>query len=425
MEQSRQLFKEAKSLFCGGVNSPVRAFKAVNGTPVFFKEGKGAYLYSEDGKAYIDYVLSWGPLLFGHAHKDVVQAIIESAEKGTTFGAPSQREIQLGRLIQHFFPSCQKIRFVNSGTEATMSALRLARGATRRKKIVKFNGSYHGHSDSLLIQSGSGGLTFGIPDSLGVLPEAAMHTLTVDFNDFKGLEQAFTEHGEEIAAIIVEPVCGNMGVVLPVPGFLPFLRELCDRHGSLLIFDEVITGFRVHPGGAQALYGVVPDLTCLGKVIGGGLPCGAYGGRKELMDLLAPEGPVYQAGTLSGNPVVMAAGTAMLARLKNHPDQFEHAAAMTHKLVAGIQEILREQKLQYQVNSVGTIFTLFFTRQSVRNLKDVKTSDTQAYGQFFHRMLQKGIYLAPSAFEANFISSEHGEHEIALTLQAIKEALHA
>jgi glutamate-1-semialdehyde 2,1-aminomutase len=422
-KQSQSCFEQAKQVLVGGVNSPVRAFKAVQGSPLFIKEAKGAYLYCEDGHTYIDYVLAWGPLLFGHAQPDMIQAISEAAVRGTSYGAPNHQETELALLIREFFPSCERLRFVNSGTEATMSAIRLARGATQRKKILKFNGAYHGHVDSLLVQAGSGGLTLGIPDSQGVIPEIAAFTLTAEFNDLEALERAFQEHHRDLAAVIIEPVCGNMGVVAPQPGFLSKLRELCSIHGTLLIFDEVMTGFRVHPGGAQALYHIKPDLTCLAKVIGGGLPCGAYGGRADLMALVAPEGPVYQAGTLSGNPLVMAAGLAMLKRLKQNPHEFTQAAQMTAQLAEGIREILRNKNLPYQVNQVGTLFTLFFTDRPVHNLQDAKRAHVEKFRHFFHGLLEKGIYLAPSQFESNFMSSAHTSTDIAYTLQVIEETL--
>lgn len=421
-EKSEALFEEAKSVFVGGVNSPVRAFRAVGGTPIFFKRGKGAYLFSEDGRQYIDYVLSWGPLLLGHAYPAVVQAIGEAASEGISFGAPHQRELELAKLIREFFPSCEKIRFVNSGTEATMSAIRLARGATGRKKILKFNGCYHGHSDGLLVKAGSGGLTFGVPDSCGVLPEIASSTLSIEYNDIQQLEQVFELHKEDLAAVILEPVVGNMGVVAADPVFLQRLRELCSDFKVILIFDEVMTGFRVHLGGAQALYGITPDLTCLAKVIGGGLPCGAYGGRSELMDLAAPSGPVYQAGTMSGNPVVMAAGIAMLTTLKESPILFQNAVSNTQELTKGIQAIAKQKGFPLQVNAVGTMFTVFFAREEVKNLKGAMASDIGRFKQVYHKLLQKGIYTAPSQFEANFVSAAHTHEDVEKTLEAYLDA---
>jgi glutamate-1-semialdehyde 2,1-aminomutase len=421
--KSEELFQRAQRVLIGGVNSPVRSFKSIGGTPVFIKEGKGAYLFSEDGERLIDYVLSWGPLLFGHAHPVILEAIQTALKNGTSFGAPCEQEIELVDLIQYFFPSCEKIRLVNSGTEATMSAIRLARGYTGRKKILKFNGCYHGHVDSLLVQAGSGGLTFGQPNSAGVLEEVTQHTLLCEFNDIESVKKAFIEHGEDLAGIIVEPIVGNMGVVLPHSSFLIELRQLCDAFQSVLIFDEVMTGFRVSPGGAQSLYHITPDITCLGKVIGGGLPCAAFGGKAEILDQLSPLGPVYQAGTLSGNPLCVAAGIAMLQLLKDQPQHFIHAEAMTINLTQGMRAILKEQSLPYQINQIGSLFTLFFTSQPITNLIDVKTSNVKNFSRFFHAMLQRGVYFAPSQFEANFLSSAHTQQDIDLTLEAFKDTI--
>lgn len=422
--QSSKLFTQAKQIFAGGVNSPVRAFKGVGGEPIFFKKGQGAHLFSVDGKQYIDYVLSWGPLLLGHAPKAVVDAISKAAACGTTFGAPHEREIELARLIQHFLPSCEMIRFVNSGTEATMSAIRLARGATGRKRILKFNGNYHGHSDPMLVQAGSGGLTLGIPDSQGVLAETASATSSIEFNNLETLQAFFCKHGPELAGVIVEPVSGNMGVVPGQADFLRLLRDLCSASGALLIFDEVMTGFRVHLGGAQSLYGITPDITCLGKVIGGGLPCGAYAGRSDLMRLIAPEGPIYQAGTLSGNPVVMAAGIATLGLLKDDPSLFERARGATARLAEGIRTIAKRHQYPIQVNAVGTMFTLFCCENEVRCLQDALKCDTKRFSRLYHELLNHGIYCAPSQFEANFLSCEHGDEEIQITLHAFEQAIH-
>ncbi len=423
MKTSHELFKEAEQIFVGGVNSPVRSFSAVGGNPYFIKKGEGPYITTEEHKIFIDYVLSWGALLFGHANPAIVKAVQKVAAEGTSFGAPCKYELELAQLIRYFFPSCEKIRLVSSGTESTMSAIRLARGYTGRRKIIKFNGCYHGHIDALLVQAGSGSLTFGHPDSKGVLAETASQTLLCDYNDLEGVKKLFQDYEGDIAAVILEPVVGNMGTVLPDKNFLKGLETLCKERGALLIFDEVMTGFRVTPKGVQGLYDIKPDLTCLAKVMGGGLPCAAFGGRKEVMDYLAPLGPVYHAGTLSGNPVATTAGIEMLKLLKEHPEKYLHAEKMTSKLCEGIRSILRRKGLNYQINSIGTMFTLFFTEKPVHNLKDAKTSDTAKYGRFFQKLLNQGIYFAPSQFEANFMSSEHTEEMIEKTLQAIEEAL--
>lgn len=419
--KSEQLFKEAKTVLVGGVNSPVRSFKAVDGTPLFINHAKGSRIYTEDGDEFIDYVLSWGPFLFGHAHPFVLDAIQKALPSGTSFGAPCAKEIELAKLIQHFFPSCEKIRFVNSGTEATMSAIRLARGFTKRKKVLKFTGCYHGHVDSLLVKAGSGGLTLGKPDSEGVLTELTEQTLLCEYNDLEAVKEIFKQHGSDLAAVILEPIVGNMGVVIPKDEFIHGLRELTEKSGTLLIFDEVMTGFRTTPGGAQRYFKIKPDLTCLGKVIGGGLPCAAFGGRADIMDHLAPLGSVYQAGTLSGNPICMAAGIAMLTLLKDKPESFDHAEKMTKKLANGLKEILSEASIPHQVNQLGTMFTLFFTGQPVHNLIDAQTSDTQKFREFFNHMLSKGIYFAPSQFESNFLSSAHTEEDINKTLKTVEQ----
>lgn len=419
--KSEQLFQEAKKVFVGGVNSPVRSFKAVDGSPLFFKHAKGSRIYSEDGDEFIDYVLSWGPFLFGHSHPFIVEAIQKAIPDGTSFGAPCAKEIELAKLIQHFFPSCEKIRFVSSGTEATMSAIRLARGFTGRKKIVKFSGCYHGHADGLLVKAGSGGLTFGIPDSAGVLPELTEYTLLCDYNDVEALKALFKEHKSDIAAVILEPVAGNMGVVIPKDEFILGLRDLCKQSGALLIFDEVMTGFRITPGGAQKYFDIKPDLTCLGKVIGGGLPCAAFGGRADIMDHLAPLGGVYHAGTLSGNPICMTAGIAVLTLLKNQPEAFSHAERMTKKLADGLRQVFAGSSIPHQINQLGTMFTLFFTDKPVHSLKDAQTADTEKFRQYYGNMLNQGIYLAPSQFEANFLSSAHTEEDIQKTLEAAEQ----
>lgn len=423
MHKSQELFKSAQKVLVGGVNSPARSFKGMGTPPLFIKRGLGCYLYSEDGDAFIDYVLSWGPMLFGHANSVILDAIKAALENGTSFGAPCKGEIEIAELIRHFFPVCEKVRLVNSGTEATMSAIRLTRGFTGKRKIIKFNGCYHGHVDSLLIQAGSGGLTHGHPDSGGVLPEFVEQTLLCDFNDIDTVDRAFKEYPEDIAAIIVEPVPGNMGVILPHDSFLNALQQLCKGHQTLLIFDEVMSGFRVHPGGAQALFKIKPDLTCLGKVIGGGLPCAAFGGRAEIMDCLSPLGPVYQAGTLSGNPLAVAAGIACLKHLKEHPELFVHAVNMQKRLVSGFQSILEKHGCPFQINSLGTMFTLFFTNQPVNNLAEVKTANLTQFKRYFNGMLKRGTYLAPSQFESNFLSSAHQEKEIDQTIAAFESVL--
>lgn len=421
--KSQQLFSAAQQLFPGGVNSPVRAFRAVGGQPLFIDHGQGAYLYDADGNRFVDYVLSWGPLILGHAHPAVVAAITETALLGTSFGAPSELEIKLGRLIQAFMPNLEMLRFVNSGTEATMTALRLARAFTGRSKIVKFEGCYHGHADMLLVKAGSGVATLGLPDSPGVPAASAGDTLVVSFNDIPALEMLFNQKGHEIAAVIVEPVAGNMGVVPPEPGFLESLRRLTTECGALLIFDEVMTGFRVHLGGAQALYGIQPDLTTLGKVIGGGLPVGAYGGRKDIMQMVAPSGPMYQAGTLSGNPLTMAAGIATLEELRN-PEIWNNIAHTTTRLGNEVCAAAKDAGIKVVVQQVGTMFTTFFTDLPVKDWSSAKLADTSKYAEFFRLMLEEGVYLAPSQFEAGFLSSVHGNIEIEKSINAIKIAFH-
>ncbi len=415
--QSIELFKQAQDLLPGGVDSPVRAFRAVGGQPLFIERGSGAYLYDVDGNRYIDYVLSWGPLILGHAHPLVVQAIQSTAEKGASFGAPSPLEIELARLVMEFMPGLEMLRFVNSGTEATMSALRLARAYTGRNKIIKFEGCYHGHADLLLVQAGSGVATLGLPDSPGVPPATVQDTLVARYNDLDSVEAVFERHPSGIAAVIVEPVAGNMGVVPPQPGFLEGLRTLTRSQGALLIFDEVMTGFRVHPGGAQAYYGIQPDLTTLGKVIGGGLPVGAYGGRKEILQMVAPAGPVYQAGTLSGNPLVMSAGIATL-KLLREAELWERMSAGAARLSKTLCELAVAAGLPWSGHQAGTMFSGFFTREVVRDWPTAKTSDTGLYGRYFQGMLERGVYLAPSQFEAAFISTEHHESVIESTLEA-------
>jgi glutamate-1-semialdehyde 2,1-aminomutase len=422
IEGSIELFRKAQDVLPGGVDSPVRAFRAVGGQPLFIARGQGPYLYDVDANRYVDYVLSWGPLILGHAHPNVVSAIKDAAEKGTSFGAPSPLEIELALLIQEFMPNIEMLRFVNSGTEATMTALRLARAYTQRDKIIKFEGCYHGHADLLLVKAGSGVATLGLPDSPGVPPATVQDTLAASYNDLESVKQLFEAYPEQIAAVIVEPVAGNMGVIPPLDGFLPGLREITRQQGALLIFDEVMTGFRVHPGGAQALYQVNPDLTTLGKVIGGGLPVGAYGGRKDVMAMIAPSGPVYQAGTLSGNPLAMAAGIATLETLQT-PGLWEQMEAAVERLSAGIGEAAASAGIPIWQTRAGTMFATFFTEKPVRDWPSAKTSDTARFGRYFSAMLERNVYLAPSQFEASFMSAAHDEAAISATLEAARAAI--
>jgi len=412
------LFAEASRYIPGGVNSPVRAFRGVGGEPIFIERASGPYVFGHDGKRYIDYVASWGPMILGHAHPDVVRAVQERAALGLSFGAPTEIETRIAKKICELMPSIELVRMVSSGTEATMSAIRLARGYTGRDRIVKFEGCYHGHSDSLLVKAGSGALTLGVPTSPGVPKELAAHTVTLTFNDIEQVQQLFATHGQEIACVIVEPIAGNMNCVPPVPGFLETLRSLCDQYGTVLIFDEVMTGFRVSRGGAQELFGIRPDLTTLGKIIGGGLPVGAFGGKREIMERIAPLGPVYQAGTLSGNPVAMAAGLATLEAL-SEPGFHARLEEKTNRLVEGLLAAARSAGVPLTINHVCGMFGLFFTDKApVRYFRDVVACDTARFSKFFHGMLAEGIYLAPSAFEAGFVSQAHTEVEIDATIAA-------
>ena len=420
--RSGALFSEAQQVIPGGVNSPVRAFKGVGGKPVFFQSALGAYVKDVDGNELIDYVGSWGPMILGHNHPDVVAAVREQALKGLSFGAPTALETELALKVRQLFPSMELLRMVNSGTEATMSAIRLARGFTGRDRIVKFEGCYHGHSDSLLVKAGSGALTLGVPSSPGVPEALAENTITLTFNDLDSVEETFREVGSDIACIIVEPVAGNMNCIPPVPGFLQGLRRICDEHGALLIFDEVMTGFRVALGGAQAYYDIKPDLTTLGKIIGGGLPVGAFGGRRDVMKHLAPLGPVYQAGTLSGNPLAMAAGLATLNNIVQ-PGFHDDLTDKAEQLLKGIRHQADLAGIPLQTVQVGAMFGLFFTEQeTVERFDQVIACDSELYGRFFHAMLDEGVYLAPSAFEAGFISAAHGDQEIEQTVAAAGRA---
>ncbi len=417
MSRSEDLFSEAQRYIPGGVNSPVRAFRGVGGTPIFFKRGEGAYLYDEDDRRYIDYVGSWGPMIAGHAHPAVVRAVQEAAANGLSFGAPTALETAMARKIRELVPSMELVRMCNSGTEATMSAIRLARGFTSRNTIIKFEGCYHGHSDSLLVKAGSGALTLGVPTSPGVPAALAAYTLTLPYNNLLQVREVFSKIGEEIAGIIVEPVAGNMNCIPPAPGFLAGLRQLCDRYGSVLIFDEVMTGFRVAPGGAQELYNVKPDLTTLGKIIGGGMPVGAFGGKRAIMEKLAPLGPIYQAGTLSGNPVAMAAGLATL-ELISAPGFHDGLAAKTQRLCDELVTAAREAGVLLTANYVGGMFGIFFTEEQVTTYEQAVACDIERFKVFFHAMLAEGVYLAPSAFEAGFLSSAHTDEDIEATISA-------
>ncbi|GLR64068.1 glutamate-1-semialdehyde 2,1-aminomutase [Marinospirillum insulare] len=422
MTRSADLFKRAQEFIPGGVNSPVRAFKGVGGTPLFIKKAEGAYLVDEDDQRYIDYIGSWGPMITGHADKDILDVVRSRLDLGLSYGAPTELETEMAEVLCKLVPSMQKVRMVNSGTEATMSAIRLARGYTGRDKIVKFEGCYHGHSDSLLVKAGSGALTFGVPTSPGVPADLAQHTLTLTFNDIEGVRACFKELGDQIACIIVEPVAGNMNCIPPQAGFLEALREVCTESGALLIFDEVMTGFRVALGGAQEHYKVDPDLTTLGKIVGGGFPVGAFGGKAEFMDKLSPLGPVYQAGTLSGNPLAMAAGLALLKKV-SQADFHKQLSSYAKRLCQGLEERAKAAGIPFVTQQAGGMFGLFFTEQSaVNNFADATACNLERFNAFFHAMLKEGVYLAPSAYEAGFISSAHQEEELEATLNAAEQA---
>ena len=418
MQASKDLFKESQFFIPGGVNSPVRSFKGVDGDPIFFKQGHGAYLIDVDDNRYIDYVGSWGPMILGHCHPNVIHAVMQVLQHGMSFGAPTLLELQLAKKIIELMPSIEKIRMVNSGTEATMTAVRVARGFTKKNKIIKFDGCYHGHNDGLLVKSGSGVLTHGVPSSSGIPASVTEHTLVAKYNDLEQVERLFATYVSDIAAVIIEPIAGNMGLVLPDPGFLQGLRQLCDQYNALLIFDEVMTGFRVALGGAQAIYNIKPDLTTLGKIIGGGMPVGAIGGRSDVMDCLAPVGAVYQAGTLSGNPLAMAAGLATLTELTN-PEFYQKLAITTASLVTSLKEVAAACKIPFYATSIGGMFGYCFTNQAtIHNQDDVAASNDKMFKQFFHGMLKQGIYFAPSRFEAGFVSSAHQKSDIMQTQMA-------
>ena len=420
-QRSSTLFKEAQQVIPGGVNSPVRAFKSVGGTPIFVEKAKGAYLYDVDGNSYLDYISSWGPMILGHAFAPVIEAVKERADRGTSFGIPTELETEIAHLALQMIPNMDKIRFVNSGTEACMSAVRLARGATQREKIIKFKGCYHGHSDAFLIQAGSGAVTFGSPSSPGVTAGTAKDTLLADYNNLTEVEQLFQEYPEEIAAIIVEPVAGNMGCIPPAEGFLEGLRALCDQYTSLLIFDEVMTGFRLAKGGAQELLGVKADIVTYGKVLGGGLPVGAFAAKKEIMKYLAPEGPIYQAGTLSGNPLAMAAGLAMLQALDADPQIYTRLAEKTERLEMGLNTVLENKGIPYQINRLGSMISLHFTEQPVIDFQTAAKGDNERFNSYFHGMLNEGIYLPPSAFESYFLNDALSIENIDRTVEAFSK----
>lgn len=420
---SQSLFEKAKSYIPGGVNSPVRAFKAVGGNPIFIKSAKGAFLYDEDGNSYLELINSWGPMILGHAHELIEKAVKDAVSSSLSFGAPTRKEVEMAELIISMVPSIEKVRMVNSGTEATMSAIRLARGYTGRAKIIKFEGCYHGHGDSFLIAAGSGAVTTGVPDSAGITKGTANDTLTAPYNDLPAVQTLADANKGNIAAIIIEPVAGNMGLVLPQQGFLEGLRKLCNQEGMVLIFDEVMTGFRLARGGAQERLRVLPDLTTLGKIIGGGMPVGAYGGKKEIMDFVSPIGPVYQAGTLSGNPIAMSAGLAMLHHLNDNPAVYTHLENTGNKLVSGFTKNLNKLGLSYSINHIGSMFSIFFTEKRVTDFDTAKTSDTALFGKYFLAMLRKGVYLAPSQYESLFLSTALTDEHIQTIVRANYESL--
>lgn len=423
IEKSKSLFSRAKNYIPGGVNSPVRAFKAVGGDPIFFKSAKGAHMMDEDGNSYIDMINSWGPMILGHANPLVEEAVIRAIQSSPSFGAPGEREVLIAELICQLVPSIERVRMVNSGTEATMSAIRVARGYTGKDKFIKFEGCYHGHGDSFLIAAGSGAMTMGTPDSPGVTAGTTKDTLLAPYNNLDAVREIVKNHKGEIAAIIIEPVAGNMGCVLPVAGFLEGLREICDQEGIVLIFDEVMTGFRLARGGAQERLGLIPDMTTLGKIIGGGLPVGAYGGKKEIMDFVSPQGPVYQAGTLSGNPVAMAAGYTMLRYLSDHQETYGKLESNTKRIVSGYRETLEVLGLNYTINQIGSMYSLFFTDQQVVDFETAKSCDTALFGSYFNKMLEQGIYLAPSQFETLFVSAVLSDDDIDQIIRANDESL--
>ncbi|MDF2158461.1 glutamate-1-semialdehyde 2,1-aminomutase [Algoriphagus sp. CAU 1675] len=423
ISESKRLFAYAQNFIPGGVNSPVRAFRAVGGEPLFIKKADGAFLYDEDGNAFIELINSWGPMILGHNHPMIKKAVIEALDNGLSFGAPTAREVEIAELIVSMVPSVEKVRMVNSGTEATMSAIRVARGYTGRDKIIKMEGHYHGHGDSFLISAGSGAITMGNPDSPGVTKGTAKDTLLAPYNDLDAIEKLVEANKGEIAALILEPVPGNMGLAIPLQGYLEGLREICTREGIVLIFDEVMTGFRLAPGGAQELFGITPDMTTLGKIIGGGMPVGAYGGKKEIMEHVSPAGPVYQAGTLSGNPIAMAAGLAMLNYLNQHHEVYGELTTIGRKISEGIMKINQELGFNYTVNHLGSMYSMFFTQEPVVDFVTAKKSDTVLFGKYFQSMLNKGVYLAPSQFESLFLSTALNEELIGKILQAHRESM--
>ncbi|HEX6982104.1 MAG TPA: glutamate-1-semialdehyde 2,1-aminomutase [Balneolaceae bacterium] len=425
LETSKELFERAQQFIPGGVNSPARAFKSVGGTPVFFEKAEGSILIDVDGKEYIDYVGSWGPMILGHSYKPVIQAVKEAAAKSTSFGAPTEIEIKMAELVKRMVPTVDKIRMVNSGTEACMSAIRVARGYTGKDKIIKFEGNYHGHADSFLIKAGSGALTLGAPNSPGVTEGTAKDTLAADYNDLNSVKKLFNEHEGEVAAVIVEPVAGNMGCIPPKEGFLAGLRELCDAYEAVLIFDEVMTGFRVAKGGAQELYGVTADLVTFGKIIGAGLPVGAFGGKQETMDVVSPVGPVYQAGTLSGNPLAMAAGYALLSELQENPVHYDELEEKTTFLFSGLKEAFAAHDIPVRLNRVGSMMSAFFTDERVTDFKSAQTTDEKLFSLFFHEMLKNGVYLPPSPYESWFLANSLTEETLNKTIEAAEKSLHS